>query len=169
MDSAVITSLCNEFDTCSTTSCTQPTFLFFLIIDNGTTSVRPDTADLEVQRIQGGQRLSPAPSLAITEGDYGEPDKSGKRSTLQGYICLFILFRLIHWFLYASSNTNISHMFVTHQAKGHNELLLSLGICRLSTKLNHIQVGWSCGYPISKLFQTALPFIQNGGIYYLQK
>lgn len=52
--------------------------------DNGNYSTRPDTADLEIQRIQGGQRISPAPSLALTEGDYGEADKSGKRSTLQG-------------------------------------------------------------------------------------
>lgn len=49
-------------------------------------STRPDSADMEIQRIQGGHRLSPAPSLALTEGDYGEPDKSGKRSTLQGLV-----------------------------------------------------------------------------------
>ena len=56
-------------------------FLFFP--DNGNLSTRPDTADLEIQQIQGGQRHSPAPSLALTEGDYGETERSGKRSTLQ--------------------------------------------------------------------------------------
>ena len=71
--------------------------------------MRPDTADLEVQSIQGGQRLSPAPSLAITEGDNGEPDKSGKKSTLQGYTCLFILIGLIHPLLCAKSYTGYFH------------------------------------------------------------
>ncbi|CAC5410319.1 CEP41 [Mytilus coruscus] len=55
-------------------------------MNNGNLSTRPDTADMEIQRIQGGQRISPAPSLALTEGDYGEPDRSGKRSTLQGVV-----------------------------------------------------------------------------------
>ncbi|XP_063433510.1 centrosomal protein of 41 kDa B-like isoform X1 [Mytilus trossulus] len=53
---------------------------------NSMSSTRPDSADMEIQRIQGGHRLSPAPSLALTEGDYGEPDRSGKRSTLQGVV-----------------------------------------------------------------------------------
>jgi len=49
-------------------------------------SFRPDTADEEVYRIQrGGGDRSPAPSLAVTEGDYGAPASQPKgRSTLQG-------------------------------------------------------------------------------------
>ncbi|KAL5014489.1 hypothetical protein ScPMuIL_008759 [Solemya velum] len=55
-----------------------------------TNSTRPDTTDLEVRRIQGdnvdlGIGVSPAPSLAMTEGDYGEPI-STSRSTLQRVI-----------------------------------------------------------------------------------
>lgn len=52
--------------------------------DNGT--YRPDTADEEVYRIQrGGGDRSPAPSLAVTEGDYGAPNPNDtNRSTLQG-------------------------------------------------------------------------------------
>nr|XP_022297553.1 centrosomal protein of 41 kDa-like isoform X1 [Crassostrea virginica] len=51
-------------------------------IGNGNYTDRPDTADLEVQHIQRG---SPVPSLAVTEGDYGEP-RTGARSTLQGVV-----------------------------------------------------------------------------------
>ncbi len=51
--------------------------------DNG--SYRPDTADEEVYRIQkGGGDRSPAPSLAVTEGDYGAPPNDSTRSTLAG-------------------------------------------------------------------------------------
>ncbi|XP_061175977.1 centrosomal protein of 41 kDa-like isoform X2 [Saccostrea echinata] len=52
-------------------------------IGNGNYTDRPDTADLEVQHIQRG---SPAPSLAVTEGDYGEGPRTGARSTLQGVV-----------------------------------------------------------------------------------
>lgn len=54
--------------------------------ENG--SDRPDTADAEVYRIQkGGGDRSPAPSLALTEGDYGAPmDGQTNRSTLQRVI-----------------------------------------------------------------------------------
>lgn len=54
------------------------------IVDNGTE--RPDTADEEVYRIQrGGGDRSPAPSLALTEGDFGAPPANNTgRSTLQG-------------------------------------------------------------------------------------
>ncbi|XP_060572201.1 centrosomal protein of 41 kDa-like isoform X3 [Ruditapes philippinarum] len=54
--------------------------------ENG--SERPDTADDEVYRIQrGGGDRSPAPSLAVTEGDYGAPAAGNTgRSTLQGVI-----------------------------------------------------------------------------------
>ncbi|XP_052285777.1 centrosomal protein of 41 kDa A-like isoform X2 [Dreissena polymorpha] len=51
-------------------------------------SERPDTADDEVYRIQrGGGDRSPAPSLALTEGDFGAPaPMATNRSTLQGVI-----------------------------------------------------------------------------------
>ena len=57
-------------------------FLFFLSFyaDGKVSTGRPDTADLEVQKIQSG---SPCPSLAVTEGDYGELPLSTSRSTLQ--------------------------------------------------------------------------------------
>ncbi|XP_052782273.1 centrosomal protein of 41 kDa-like isoform X2 [Mya arenaria] len=50
-------------------------------------SYRPDTADEEILRIQrGGGDRSPAPSLALTEGDYGAPAQATDRSTLAGVI-----------------------------------------------------------------------------------
>lgn len=52
-----------------------------ILTGNGNYTDRPDTADLEVQHIQRG---SPAPSLAVTEGDYGDGPRTGARSTLQG-------------------------------------------------------------------------------------
>lgn len=44
---------------------------------------RPDSTDLEVQKIQAG---SPCPSLAVTEGDYGETAICTSRSTLESVI-----------------------------------------------------------------------------------
>jgi len=44
---------------------------------------RPQTADLEVQRIQNGGNTSPVPSIALTDTDFGgrgEPETG--RSTL---------------------------------------------------------------------------------------
>ncbi|KAL4227117.1 Centrosomal protein of 41 kDa [Mactra antiquata] len=52
--------------------------------DNG--SYRPDTADLEVDKIQRGGGDSPAPSLAVTEGDYGAKGGTTDRATLLGLI-----------------------------------------------------------------------------------
>ena len=61
--------------------------LWITISENG--SYRPDTADEEVYMIQrGGGDRSPAPSLAVTEGDYGASAENDItcRSTLQRYI-----------------------------------------------------------------------------------
>ena len=69
--------------------------MLHLFTDNS--SYRPDTADDEVYRIQrgGGGNRSPAPSLAVTEGDYGAPQQTNTgRSTLQGYLTPSLFSRL---------------------------------------------------------------------------
>lgn len=65
-------------------------------------SDRPDTADLELQRLGNH---SPAPSLALTDGDFGgRGDPESSRSTLLRFsLCLFLkLFFLILWRIFFS-------------------------------------------------------------------
>lgn len=55
-------------------------FLLPFYADGKVSAGRPDSTDLEVQKIQAG---SPCPSLAVTEGDYGETAICTSRSTLE--------------------------------------------------------------------------------------
>lgn len=58
-------------------------FLLPFYADGKVSAGRPDSTDLEVQKIQAG---SPCPSLAVTEGDYGETAICTSRSTLESVI-----------------------------------------------------------------------------------